>query len=336
MLSSNRRQFVNGLALAASMAHFVAPMRAAASVALSESAGPPMATMLPNTRYFEVGSIQARARYAIWVTTPLGYTQDENRKFPVLYVTDGNGAAPALIPRLPYLPIDPINPIQPFIMVCIGYPDDGLPELAVRARDLLPPEEPAPVNLDAAMDAVVEQGVLDRAGADLYARNLRHPAGDKFLQFITQELHPLILQGWRVDEANGAGLFGHSYGGLFATYAAMMRTPLIRTVCASSPGITPKVSAVLSMYRAHAERRTDFSGRSLHIAVAEKEITAATYYQPLVGAGTTELMILAGTSPLAGLKITTDIIPDESHFSVLVPAFFGFLREYYGRASSLL
>jgi hypothetical protein len=157
---------------------------------------------LPATHYYEVDSAVAGARYAIWVTTPAGYDRATSARFPVLYLPDGNGAAPAFAPRLQYLQVDPINPMQPFIMVCVGYPpEDAARSLAVRARDLLPPREALPPGVEAGMDATVQAGLLDRAGADLYLRNLRNPAGDKFLAFLTGELHPQIAAAYRVTRA---------------------------------------------------------------------------------------------------------------------------------------
>jgi len=289
-----------------------------------------MSTLLPSTRYFEIDSAIAGARYAIWVSTPGGYEQAKTARFPVLYLPDGNSAAPSFATRMPYLQIDPINPIQPFIMVCIGYPPEDAPKaLAVRARDLLPPREPLPPGVEQGMDATVQAGLLDRAGANLYLHNLRNPAGDKFLAFLTDELHGQIASAYRVDDSNGAGLFGFSYGGLFALYAALRRTPLLRKIGAGSPGLLPGQSRVFEMYRAEATANADYSGRILHVNFMERELTYPSVYQPLVAAGTAEFITLAGTRPLSGLSFSSRIIPEDSHITGSGPSFSSFLRAAY-------
>jgi predicted alpha/beta superfamily hydrolase len=330
--SISRRSFLAGTAAAAAAAA-ASPLAAqgrTGSLRMRPS-DPPISTLLPNTRYFEVTSAVAGARYAIWVTTPAGYERAAGMRFPVLYLPDGNGAAPSFIPRTPYLQVDPINPIQPFIMVCVGYPAEDAPRaLAVRARDLLPPGEPLPPGVEQAMDATVQAGLLDRAGADLYLRNLRNPAGDKFLSFLLDELHPAVSAAYRVDDSNGAGLFGFSYGGLFAAYAALRRTPLFRRIGAGSPGILPGQSRLFKMYREEAASGADYSGRLLHMTLCERELTYPSSYQPLVAAGTAEFITLAGTQPLKGLSFSSKIIPEESHITGSAPSFASFLRTAYG------
>jgi predicted alpha/beta superfamily hydrolase len=328
--SINRRLFLSGAAaLAAGAAAPIAAQRRSGGGTLRRS-NPSISTLLPATHYYEVDSAVAGARYAIWVTTPAGYDRATTARFPVLYLPDGNGAAPAFAPRLQYLQVDPINPMQPFIMVCVGYPpEDAARSLAVRARDLLPPREALPPGVEAGMDATVQAGLLDRAGADLYLRNLRNPAGDKFLAFLTGELHPQIAAAYRVDETKGHGLFGYSYGGLFAIYAALSRTPLLRTIGAGSPGILPGRSRVFEMYRAEVAANADYSGRLLHVNFMERELTYPSSYQPLVAQGTSEFITLAGTQPLRGLSFSSRVIPEESHITGSAPSFSSFLRTAY-------
>jgi predicted alpha/beta superfamily hydrolase len=299
--------------------------RVAARVSLVEAV-PPLTSTLPNTRYFEIESRLAGARYAIWVTTPPLYDREPERRYPVLYQPDGNGSAPMTAPRLQLLRADPINPIEPFIQVCVGYAGaDARRTLAVRARDLLPPGEALPEGIENSMAQTVEMGMLDREGADLYLNYLRNPAADRFLSFLTEELHPLFAAGWRVTSED-AGLFGYSYGGLFATYVALSRSPLFKRIGAGSPGILAKTSRIFELYNAEHEAGADHSGRRLHLTVCEREITFPGYYQALVGAGTVEFLALAGAKPLKGLTLTSRIIEFESHATGSAPAWSDYLR----------
>jgi hypothetical protein len=296
-------------------------------------AQPPLSATLPHTRYFEVDSRHVGARFAVWVTTPPTYGAEPERRYPAIYQPDGNLSAPLTVPMHLMLQYDPIHPILPFIEVCVGYAGkDAGRMLAVRARDLLPPKEVLPEGIEVAIPALIQTGLLDQATAELYIHNLRNPAADRFLAFLAEELHPLIAGEYRV-ELDEAGLFGYSYGGLFATYVALRRSPLFRRIGAGSPGILPKVSKIFTMYDDELKASADHSGRTLHMTVCGPEITAPSVYQSLVGAGSAEFMTLAGLRPLEGLAFSSRIIDYESHASGFVPSWFSYLRACYGASA---
>lgn len=161
---------------------------------------------------------------------------------------------------------------------------------------------------------------------------MNNPAADRFLAFLSDELHPWIASLYRVDEA-ATGLFGYSYGGLFATYAALRRTRF-RRVGAGSPGIVARASKLFAAYEAELAANADHSGRMLHMTVCEREITVPSFYQVAVGAGSAEFMTLAGTRPLRGLRFSSHISPLESHASGLWPSWFSFLRTCYPAAGA--
>jgi predicted alpha/beta superfamily hydrolase len=286
----------------------------------------PAWALLPNTRYFEVESAIANARYAIWVTVPPQYKANGESHYTVVFAPDGNGMAPMAAPRMQMLATDPIAPIEPFILVCIGYcGEDANRTLAVRARDLLPMGEVVPDGVEQSMSKVVEMGLLDHEGAELYLRYLRNPASDRFLGFITDELFPLIAAEWRLKPGNH-GLFGYSYGGLFALFAALSRPSLITRVGAGSPGIQAGVSKIFELYGAQLASSADHSGRRLHLTVCETELTVPGYYQASIGAGAAEFMTLTGTKPLQGLAVTSRVIPLESHVTGGPSAWADYLR----------
>lgn len=294
---------------------------------------PPLAATLPGTRYFELTSEAVGAEYGVWVTTPPRYESESDRKYPAIYLPDGNLTAPTTAPVVEMLRDDPINPIDPFIQVCVGYVGDDVNRLlAVRARDLLPPGEPLlPTTNAETLDLLVQAGYLDAEAARLYLHNLHNPAADRFLSFLVDELHPLITREFRIDDAS-TGLFGYSYGGLFATYAALRRTAFSR-VGAGSPGIAGSQSKIFELYESELARDADHSGRMLHMTVGEKEITAVSAYQAYVASGATEFITRAGKQPLSGLAFSSKVIPEESHATGLAPSWFSFLRSCYSASS---
>ncbi|WP_225844154.1 alpha/beta hydrolase [Streptomyces albus] len=289
---------------------------------------PPLAAMLPGTRYFELKSEAVGAQFGVWVTTPPRYESETERRYPAIYQPDGNLTAPQTASAMQMLRDDPINPVRPFIQVSVGYiGEDTTRLLAVRARDLLPPGEPLlPTTNTESLDLLVQAGYLDADAAKLYWHNLQNPAADKFLFFLVDELHPLISAEFRVDDAS-TGLWGFSYGGLFATYAALRRTPFSR-IGAGSPGIVPQ-SKVFELYDSEAEEEADYSGRMLHMTVCEKELTAVSPYQAYIGLGATKFITQAGKNLLSGLTFSSKIIPAESHATGLSASWFSFLRHCY-------
>jgi len=305
---------------------------AAAPVTLVEGT-PPLSAMLGLTRYFEIDSKIAGARYAVWVTIPPQYQQAGGQRFPVIYQPDGNMSAGAHASVHALACADLINPLKPFIQVCIGYTGaEARLASAVRVRDLLPPGEPPPDGLDARLKLVVEAGQMEKDIAELMLHNMTHTAADRFLAFITDELHPLIARDWRVDE-DDAGLYGYSYGGLFALYAALMRPPLFRKIGSGSPGVQAGRSKIFTLYDAARAAGDDHSGRRLHVSICEREITRPTMYQPVIGLGTVEFLTRAGQTPLKGLTLTTRMVDYESHISGVFTAWYSFLRDSYPAAS---
>lgn len=292
----------------------------------------PAASMFPRTRYYEIDSGKAGARYAVWVTTPTSYDHEPDRRFPAIYSPDGNRNTALAAGLCDLNEWDFMDPFQPTIQICVGYTDeDAGRALAVRARDLLPPKEALPSGMVENMRNSIDNGLLDPAGIELYIHNLENPGGDRFLAFLTEELHPFLCRTYRI-ETDSIGLFGHSYGGLFATYAALQDATIFRNFGASSPGILVDRSVTFDLY-ADAVAKGGLSDRNLHMTVAAREITDPGIYQPMVAGGTVEFMRLAGTTPLKGLTFSSRLFEDETHITVKPAAMHSFLRAFYLRRS---
>jgi predicted alpha/beta superfamily hydrolase len=290
-----------------------------------------LSSVLPSTKYFEIDSERVGARFGIWITLPPRYDA-EDIAYPVIYQPDGNKAAPTTIN--PLLRDDPINPIRPFIQVCVGYTgQDAGRLLAIRARDLLPPGEPLAEGTDeTSMDRLVAAGFLSHADSRLYLDYLRNPQADRFLAFLVEELDPAVRAIFRVSDED-TGLHGFSYGGLFAAYAALS-TDHFQLVGAGSPGILAGSSQVLSLYDQAVEDPARPTARHLHVTVCERELTYASSYQELVGAGAMELVGKAGRAAVKGLDVTSSLTPEESHATGSAASFWSFLRTCYGAAST--
>ena len=68
-------------------------------------------------------------------------------------------------------------------------------------------------------------------------RGAKLGGADNFLRFLEKELHPVISEHFPVLKGR-AGLSGFSYGGLFAAYAMLRRSPLFDRYIIGSPADT--------------------------------------------------------------------------------------------------
>jgi predicted alpha/beta superfamily hydrolase len=292
---------------------------------------PSFGALFPSTRYFEIDSEIAGARFSAWVTPPAQYDADPTQAYPIVYQVDGNLFFPTTTPFHQPGQSDGMSPQIPFILVSVGY---GIAESHawpwLRVRDLLPPGEKVPDIMMQAIDMTVQAGLLPREEGDRYLEMFANPAADKFLGFLEQELHPQLAKAYRID-ADNVGLWGMSYGGLFAAYVAIKRSDLFKRIGASSPGIIGEESRVFELYREAVAAQRDYSGRHLHITISARELAEPSIYQWLLARGTTQLLAETSQHPLTGLQVSTEIIPLESHLSGGVPAWFSFLRACYRR-----
>lgn len=303
--------------------------RASGSVKLTELE-PSFEALFPSTRYFELDSKIAGARFSAWVTPPAQYDADKTQKFPVVYQVDGNLFFPSTAPFHHAGTSDAIAPQRPFILVSVGYSkEESQAWTWLRVRDLLPPDEPVPEVMRQAVEASVQYGKMPRDEADRYLKMFDKPAGDKFLGFLEDELHPLLAKAYRIDESD-VGLWGDSYGGLFAAYVAIKRSELFKSIGAGSPGILED-SQVFKMYQDAVASKKDYSGRRLHVTLGGREWTDPSLYQWLTARGASELLAKTSQNPLPGLQVSAELIPLETHLTSTIPSWFSFLRACYGR-----
>jgi predicted alpha/beta superfamily hydrolase len=161
---------------------------------------------LPQARQREIVSAITGGRYRILVSVPDAAPPPTGH--PVLYALDGNATFPslALMARMVGWRTAATGQAQP-VVVGIGYASERDYDTA-RGRDYTPPG-----------GAAANEGGADR-----------------FLDFIEQELKPLIRAMVPVDASRQA-LFGHSYGGLCALHALFTRPASFQTYLAASPSI---------------------------------------------------------------------------------------------------
>jgi predicted alpha/beta superfamily hydrolase len=222
---------------------------------------------LADTDYLEVTAKSGHV-YGVWVTTPPGYA-DGSDPLPLIYVMDGNFAVGQTAPLI-VSQADPYLTIAPYIQVSVGYAGDEAAQWAtLRNRDLVPPGEPVAEAMVATLEAARDSGAMSQEHMDAYLDELRDTHADVFLSFLADELHPQLTSQYRVSES-GHGLFGYSYGGLFALYAWLSGGHPFATIGAGTPGVATVDSEVFRLVDALGD--PDPGSTRLHVTLNEAEV----------------------------------------------------------------
>lgn len=266
-------------------------------------------TGLPGAVRFMMESKHVGDTFAITVIEPDCFalrgeaSGDRPDAFRVLYVTDGDLFLPAVYSLLFAMRRaqgwDPDKPVEPIVVVTIGY-DRGADYLYWgRSRDLTPPGIP------------ITEDVKGLGG------DAAHGNADAFLRFIEEELHPVIRGSFPVvDEP--AGLFGFSYGGLFASYALFERCPLFDRFIIGSPANAFPDDFLLGL-----EQRCWEAGRTLatsaYLTVSSLERTSVLPGLRYIAETYDKLSARLRSRDYEGFTLTTREYENESHSSSGVP-----------------
>jgi predicted alpha/beta superfamily hydrolase len=154
--------------------------------------------------YFPLHSTAARHLYHIYVRLPEGYAADPARRYPVVYLLDGDSLFPLLAATHLFLTID--DKIPEAIVVGIAYGSFAKPTNR-RHIDFMPPG-PEPSGTAA------------------------------FHRFLKSELLPAVEGRFRVDPARRV-LFGQSRGGAMILHSAFTEPDLFWAHVASNPSWVP-------------------------------------------------------------------------------------------------
>ena len=148
--------------------------------------------------------------------------------------------------------------------------------------------------------------------------------GPKFLKFLAEELVPAVETTYRAtpDERT---LVGHSYGGLFASFAVFERPGLFRRVIAVSPSLWYDNRFIFRREQSFSESHSRLPA-SVYYAVGSREVNSArsmladleAFSQQVRGRG------------YEGLELRTEVLAEETHNSLLPRALSNGLRFVFG------
>jgi predicted alpha/beta superfamily hydrolase len=169
--------------------------------------------------------------YELMVLLPQNYSPADTIQYPVLYVLDGKYSFP-LFQSISNL-MELSKEIRDLIIVGIdGYDQTKEEWLVSRHGDFTPSHQS---NADTLWTKILK----------LPERKLQSGGADKFLQALQHEMIPLIDQSYKTSKERG--LYGHSLGGLFASYCLMKAPGLFNRYSINSPSLWWNASEMLKM-----------------------------------------------------------------------------------------
>ena len=252
----------------------------ASEFAAAQTSTPPNSQSFPKVT---IGGSQIRTMksaatsrdYDLYIHLPSNYGQDSSKKYPVLYILDGQWDFKLMDSVLGGLVYDKFVPEM--IMVGISYSGEHPDYDGLRAMDYTPVAAP------------------DKKGSG---------DGPKFFQFLKTELIPFMEANYQADPSRRI-LQGSSLGGLFTLYAMFTEPGLFSAYVAASPAVSYGNDFNFKQEAEYARTHKELPVK-LYLAVSEfEELNAPVknFMQTLRSRG------------YQGLKLETRVIEGERHAS---------------------
>lgn len=270
----------------------------------------PVTTHSSQTRVLK--SKHTKRRYRISISIPYGYFKSSDGswpfetsldKWPVVYLLDGNwffGMVADIVRNMAWF-----GNVTDAIVVGIGYPDHEDPKetlldtIAQRFYDLSPVRDE---NTETWMTGFL-------------SRPVRTGHASAFLNFIRDELIPVIEQNFRTDPKKRI-LAGHSLGGTFTAFVLLENPELFDTFIVGSPFLSYGSGFAFRHEEQFAKRHKNLVA-NVHLWVGDLEETQNdTALSDAIRFGA----ILEGRK-YKGLKLFKQIFPNLNHSEVIASGF---------------
>jgi predicted alpha/beta superfamily hydrolase len=260
-------------ALGACLSLLLVVSASAQQSAKPQNAAPYPRVAIPGSEMRSLKSANTGRAYDLYIHLPAASAQDKEKKFPVLYLLDGQWDFKLLDSVYGGLLYDKFVPEM--IIVGITYSGDNPNYDALRAMDYTPAAE---------------------------SRNPGSGDAPKFLAFLKRELVPFIETNYKAD-ASRRILMGSSLGGLFTLYAMFTEPGLFSGYVSASPAVPYGDRFAFKQESEYASKHQDLPAR-LFLSVGDIEDLTAPVK---------EFMQVLSTRRYKGLKLETRLIEGERH-----------------------
>lgn len=184
--------------------------------------------VLNNTEIIPLHSAITGRDHELVVVYPSSYKTQSDKKYPVLYYLDAYWDTPLMVSTYGNLQYD--NMVPEFIMVGLSYP------------------------------ASADYGKERRIDYTFTAIDEKSGKANLFLDFITQEVAPLIEEKYR-GQKTGRVIAGTSLGGLLTLTAAYQKPGFFSGYIALSPAVEWDKQALVKLDQRYAEKHKALAGR---------------------------------------------------------------------------
>ena len=237
--------------------------------------------------------------FYISVNLPNDYNEQPSKKYPVVYLLDGNlyfDVVATTINKYSDVGLAPS-----VILIGIGYKDFPAMD-SLRSRD------------DTYPTAIPEYEMSTSGGAD------------KFLSFITNELFPKIDKDYSVDTSKRV-LMGHSLGGYFTAYAFLQylqgRNNGINSYIAASPSIHYNKYWLLNQLKEIQSSKSSEKKSNFYITYGGLEDAESQSDSSIMKLAdlTTQLSSLLSSKQSNLTNFKTDVFSNLDHMDTQIPTF---------------
>lgn len=265
---------------------------------------------LLNSVSHQVPSRAVGDTFQVSVVLPRSYRTDSTRRFPVIYLLDGNeliGVAASVAWELW------VSGMPEVILVGVDYPVPDLDQSqGIRYRDLTPSADSATIAATAPEYTALGLPAPTMSGG-----------GPRFLRYLTEELGPRIDSIYRTDTTRRS-LLGLSLGGLLALHALAERPDYYANFMVLSPSIWWNKAEVLARLGALPPDRTPPARLFVSVGLDEDD---ATYKMV---SNVRQLEALVARQPAIAAASRFVYFPEENHNSGWPAALSRGLRYVFG------
>ncbi|NDW01128.1 alpha/beta hydrolase [Salipiger sp. PrR002] len=205
--------------------------------------------LVAGTRWYDLRDRVSGALRRVFLWVPPG--EMPKRGWPSLVLTDGNAVIATAVDAMRAQSAYPAaSNLGPGVLIAVGYPTEAAFDPLRRSWDLGPPP--------GATYPPFWPGTPE----------VRTGGGAEMARFLLEDLRDFLTEQGVILDPSRRGLFGHSFGGLFALWLMFTRPEAFSHWIAASPSITWEDSFLLR----HLERFAP-AGRSLtvHLSAGEWE-----------------------------------------------------------------
>jgi len=251
----------------------------------------------------EVHALPAKAlqrRYQLFVSLPVSYESQPQRRYPVLFISDADYGFP-LLRSIARRVGDQGRGLEDFILVGLSYAEGDSPTFS-RNRDYTPSPR---------RDGGGSSSVYGEAEA--------------YRRYLADEVLPHVARTWRADM--GRKVFaGHSYGALLGAHILLGTPRMFEHYILSSPSLWYDEGLLLKRAQALAARHGELPAHVLLLAGANERPTARREEGDDIAGDLRRFEATLRAGKLRGLRIEAQLIAGEDHLSVAPSAFTRGLR----------